>query len=332
MTSYRLKLGLWTTASLLHAGEGLLRGGVLRRSARWLGRRTYWGLESGRRSTKARAHLSSGPRNPITPNTVRSILEECGLSGSNITIYNTKLYVTAFSHPSQRDARALSDQNQRLEFLGDAVLNLIVASMAFEQLPNGTEGDLTTARRNIVNRGSLAQFARKLGLDRFLEDKSVEISNRILADIFESFVAARYLDVLDGTGGDVGAAYADCQAFIRAVVATHCNGLIFEADDCDTPFFAKNRKGELNELCLRHANVPPRYDCIETIGSQDLRLFVMRVDTPVFGVSAEGVGSTKLEASHRAAEVALELIAKKMASQDNSRSGGQSSDRDGDSR
>ena len=110
------------------------------------------------------------------------------------------LVETALSHASYAHETDGSRGNERLEFLGDAVLDLLIAELLFEEHPGWSEGELTRARAALVNRGALAERARAIDLGRFLKLGRTELQSggdakdRVLADCFEAVVAAIYLD------------------------------------------------------------------------------------------------------------------------------------------
>jgi ribonuclease-3 len=113
---------------------------------------------------------------------------------------DSSLVATALSHPSYAYEQDGSRGNERLEFLGDAVLGLAIAALLFERERGWTEGELTRARAALVNRRSLAQRARALGLRELVrlgrtEERSAgRDKESILANCFEAVVGAVYLD------------------------------------------------------------------------------------------------------------------------------------------
>jgi ribonuclease-3 len=106
----------------------------------------------------------------------------------------------ALSHPSFAHESDGSRGNERLEFLGDAVLDLVVAELLFDAHPNWTEGDLTRSRAALVNQRALAECARRLGIDRFVKLGRTEQmtagdqKNSVLANCLEALAGAIYLD------------------------------------------------------------------------------------------------------------------------------------------
>lgn len=122
----------------------------------------------------------------------------------NLTGYRPKnltLYRLAFTHSSARLETEIGykKNNERLEYLGDAVLDLIVAELLFKKFPFRDEGFLTEMRSKVVNANFLDQMARKLGLDTLLQEtsgyqKNQKPSKNMNADVFEAFIGAFYLD------------------------------------------------------------------------------------------------------------------------------------------
>lgn len=110
------------------------------------------------------------------------------------------LLETALVHASLAHETGAGRGNERLEFLGDAVLDLVVAQLLYDAHPDWTEGELTRARAGLVNRGALADCGRQLELGRFVRlgrterQSGGEEKDTILADCFEAVVGALYLD------------------------------------------------------------------------------------------------------------------------------------------
>ncbi|WP_281677891.1 ribonuclease III [Eggerthia catenaformis] len=119
----------------------------------------------------------------------------------NIPFHSLKYYKQAFTHSSYaNEAQNKLEDYERLEFMGDAVLQLFVSEYLFKSYPDYPEGELTTLRSKLVREESLAKFARELRLEELIylgvgEEKSGgRDRDSVLCDIFESFVGALYLD------------------------------------------------------------------------------------------------------------------------------------------
>ena len=109
---------------------------------------------------------------------------------------NVKLFETAFSHKSFSNPLEGVASNERLEFLGDRVIDLIVAEFLFEKFPNKTEGDLTKIKAKIVNRKMLASIGNEMEMLNYIRyNKGQSINtNTIVGNAFEALIGAIYLD------------------------------------------------------------------------------------------------------------------------------------------
>jgi len=111
---------------------------------------------------------------------------------------NISLYKQAFRHNSaaKEIKEGIRDSNERLEYLGDSILNAIIADFLFQKFPYKDEGFLTKSRSKIVSRDHLNQLSRKIGLDKFIEQKQDPgLKNSSMhGDAFEALVGALYLD------------------------------------------------------------------------------------------------------------------------------------------
>jgi ribonuclease-3 len=199
----------------------------------------------------------------------------------------------ALTHASRAHEEDGGESNERLEFLGDAVLDLVVAESLFASQPTWKEGDLTRARAALVNSASLAAHARELELGRFVRLGRTEQSSTgaqkesILANVFEALVGAIYLDA----GLDVA------RAFVRRVFATALAGGArrVEADP-------KTRFQEWAHARLRRT---PTYRAADDSGiEEDAERFTVevRVGEEVWG---RGRAGTKRAAERAAALAAL---------------------------
>ncbi len=203
------------------------------------------------------------------------------------------LLEVALTHPSAAYERDRSGGNERLEFLGDAVLDLAVARALFTAHPDWREGDLTRARAGVVNTRSLARRARHLGLGELIrlgrtEQKSGgERKERVLANLFEAVVAAIYLD------GGMEPVFALVERVFGGEIAS---GALLERDP-------KTRFQEWAHAQLRET---PRYRLVHDTGVDEAEdRFAVAVD--VAGTCwGEGVGRSKRSAELAAAGVALE--------------------------
>jgi len=206
-----------------------------------------------------------------------------------------KLLQLALTHPSfSHEAPGAVAHNQRLEFLGDAVLGLILTRELFEKFPHLGEGPLTKARAQMVNRRTLAEQARRFNLGASLMmSRGEELSggrNRssALADAFEAVVGAIFLD----GGYDVAAEFI-LRSFRDAF------GQLTEVPNLDNP------KGELQELLQAASTEAPQYEVTASSGPDHDRLFQCAVYHR--GVElGRGQGKSKKEAEGQAALAALD--------------------------
>ena len=202
------------------------------------------------------------------------------------------LLEVALTHPSAAYERDRSGGNERLEFLGDAVLDLAVACLLFTHHPDWREGELTRARAAIVNTRSLARRARHLGLGVLMrlgrtEQKSGgERKERVLANLFEAIVAAIYLD---GGMDPVG-------VLIERVFGGEIkSGALLERDP-------KTRFQEWTHAQLRET---PRYRLVRDSGVDDAEDRFTVAVAVADGCWGEGVGRSKRIAELAAAGAAL---------------------------
>ncbi|WP_018291866.1 ribonuclease III [Verrucomicrobium sp. 3C] len=206
----------------------------------------------------------------------------------------------ALAHPSSTVEKRLEGPNyQRLEFLGDAVLQLAVTDRLHALFPSHNEGLLTKMRSFLVNRSSLAAIASNLGIGEVLylgkgEERSGgrgKESN--LADSFEALIGAIYRD-----GG-----WSKAKAVIRKLFAEAIQQLA-----CSPAALLGNPKGMLQELLQKQGGEPPRYRCISQSGAAHRKRYGVVVEWGAERLG-EGFGSSKKEAELNAASDALARIA-----------------------
>lgn len=185
--------------------------------------------------------------------------------------------------------------NQRLEFLGDAVLGLLTAAELFQQVGHAREGQLTAWRSRLANDRTLAEIARTMDLGRYLRvGRGEEASGgrdrpSLLADAVEALLGAAFLD------GGLAAAGKVFDSLFRTRMHT-LEGDVLEG----------NPKGRLQEYSQREWQSPPTYEVLDESGPSHARRFRVAVWLPD-GSSAEGIGSSKQRAG---TEAARELLAK----------------------
>ncbi len=185
--------------------------------------------------------------------------------------------------------------NERLEFLGDALLNLLVAELVYEQHPRADEGEMTRLRAALVNGLALAEIARvqEIGDRLYLGGGELKSGgfrrDSILADAFEALVAAIYAD----------AGWVVCRDIVRRLFSERV------AAGAHTPKDAKTRLQEL----LQGRNLPvPAYDLVGTTGEDHARVFEVACRVVDLDVNANGSGSSRRIAEQAAAERVLAVL------------------------
>lgn len=213
------------------------------------------------------------------------------------TFRDENLLRLAFTHPSvAHDANAPLPHNQRLEFLGDSVLGLILSRALYEKFPDADEGALTKSRAKLVNATSLAAHGRTLGLGAHLilsrgeENTGGRERTSALTDAFEALLGAIFMD-----GG-----FDAAREFVLREFAT-------EIRELDLPAGIDNPKGELQERLQAKSPVAPEYEFIAASGPDHERVFECAVKHAGAEL-ARGMGKSKKAAESAAALAALEKL------------------------
>ena len=213
-----------------------------------------------------------------------------------IEIENQDLYIEALTHRSilneidNRDTK----HNERLEFLGDAVLELAITEYLFINYEDRNEGDLTSFRAALVKTESLAQTSKMIGLDKLLiMSKGEELSGgrkrkHILANVYEAVLGAIYLD----------SGFENVKTFVTKTLVPKLPKIIEKRLDIDS-------KSKLQEMVKEVIKVTPASETLNEKGLDHQKEFTMSVvvNGYVFGV---GNGKSKQEAEQSAAKYALE--------------------------
>lgn len=200
------------------------------------------------------------------------------------------LYLTALTHPSHA-----GENYQRLEFLGDRVLGLVVAEWLFERYGGEREGAMSHRFTTLVSGVTCAQVARELGVTPWLRlgkqarDDGAGDSDNILGDVAEALIGALYREHgLEAT-----------RRFVRRAWASRIEG---------QRAVPRHPKSQLHEWAEGHGRKPPTYEVIERSGPDHALRFTVRASVGTAG-SAEGTGSSKQEAETAAAAALLERLA-----------------------
>ena len=208
------------------------------------------------------------------------------------TFHSQDLLLTALTHRSYRNEHPTIDEdNERLEFLGDAALGMITAELLFAARPEASEGELTRLRAELVCEAGLRSVADELDLGASLRlGKGEERSGgrekaRLLCSAFEALIGALLVDV----------GYADARRVVRRLFDSRLQEVSAERDS----------KSRLQELMQRTQSLTPRYELLETSGPDHARTFHVAVlaDGEIL---ARGSGSSKARAEQNAATSALE--------------------------
>ncbi len=200
----------------------------------------------------------------------------------------------AMTHPSYANEQGLTRHNQRLEFLGDAVLELCVTEFIFERFPEADEGLLTRIRSQMVNTDALADWAREQALEEALllgrgaEGSNLRSSNNVLADFVEALIAVAYLD------GGYEAARAVCASLVEP-----------RLDSLSTHRASMDPKTELQQKVQALGGPAPTYEVVDSGGPPHDRWFKVRVRIGE-GWGAEGEGRSKRMAERQAAAQTLD--------------------------
>ncbi len=211
-----------------------------------------------------------------------------------------QLLQTALTHKSFTNENPCPgrENNERLEFLGDSVLSLIISQYLYRKFPELTEGDLSKIRANLVNENTLSAVAKEIGLGACLflgkgeEGTGGRTKHSLLSDALEAVIGGIYLD-------------RGIREVTRVVV-THFRKKIQKAVEQKQPF---DYKTTFQEVCQERFGTLPTYTLTRTSGPDHNRVFVMElsVNGEALGI---GSGKSKKEAQQQAAFFALEKLRK----------------------
>jgi len=188
--------------------------------------------------------------------------------------------------------------NERLEFVGDAVLNCVVARALYDRFPDIPEGDLSRARASLVNQDTLAKVARRLGLGDAIRLGEGELRSggdkraSILADALEAVIGAVFLD------GGFDAA--------RAVIDAAYDDIL---QDADPSALAKDPKTRLQEWLQARRIAVPEYVVLATSGEAHAQRFEVECRIPALGLATAGSGTSRRAGEQAAAAEALRALA-----------------------
>jgi len=216
---------------------------------------------------------------------------------TKIVFKNKTLLKQAFTHRSyiNENTKVSASHNERLEFLGDAVLELVVTDFLYRKYPNYTEGELTSIRSALVNATIIAEVAAALGMNDFLLLSKGEAKDHgkarqyILANTYEAYIGALYLDQ----------GYEAVEQFIH-------RSLLPKTEEIVSKKLWRDAKSLVQEKAQEFIQVTPLYKVLHETGPDHSKQFTVGI---FFGESkiAEGTGKSKQEAEVHAAEAALKL-------------------------
>ncbi len=205
------------------------------------------------------------------------------------------ILLSAITHRSylNEHKEASWEHNERLEFLGDAVLELVVTDYLFSKYPEKPEGELTAVRAALVNTNSLALASELLGINKFLLMSKGESKDEgrarqyILANVFESCIGAMYLDQ----------GYDTAKTFIASRLFGNTENIVKKR-------LWQDAKSRFQELAQEKLSITPTYETISQDGPDHDRVFTIGVFLRHEKI-AEGKGRSKQEAEQQAAQVAI---------------------------
>ena len=230
----------------------------------------------------------------------KDLLVLCATLGekiNNLTLLNTALTHSSYAYENRN--HGMTVDNERIEFLGDSVLGLIVSTFLYKNFPEMNEGEMTKIRARYVCEHALANYARKISLGKYILLGKGELMNggrdrnSILADTFESVLGAYYLDV-----------GFECT---RKIVLNLISGEMLKCDLSDS---FVDYKTQLQELVQRDADNVIKYYVVREIGPDHNKQYdvVVKINDETYG---GGLGKNKKEAEQIAAKEAMEKLKNK---------------------
>ena len=210
----------------------------------------------------------------------------------NLKFKNQKILKQSLTHKSYNTL----ESNEKLEFLGDRVLGLVISKKLLEKFPKEKEGSIDKKLASLVNKKKCLEIAKSINLEKFIfvgnsKKKITKIEDKIISDSCESLIGAVYLD----KGIDIA------EKFILNLWNTHINS-------SDKTYI--DPKTKLQEYSLKNFKLLPKYKLLESSGPKHKPMFKI-------GVSLEkskffkGIGSSKKEAEQNAASILLRNLFKK---------------------
>ncbi|MEH6455758.1 MAG: ribonuclease III [Cocleimonas sp.] len=192
---------------------------------------------------------------------------------------------------------AHNKHNERMEFLGDSVLGLVITNALYHHMPTATEGYLSRLRASLVNEGTLAEIANELSLGDFLRLGAGELKSggfrrkSILSDTLEAVIASVYLE-------------KGIEAAEKFVLKVYTNRF----DALPTEDALKDPKSRLQELLQSRKLGIPSYELVSTSGDDHRQVFTAKCSIPSQDIETKGVSSSRRKAEQQAALNAYEIV------------------------
>jgi len=210
----------------------------------------------------------------------------------NYSFHDPSLLETALTHRS-----ANRNHYERMEFLGDAVLNMVISDSLYQQFPEAAEGQLSRLRASLVKGENLSKHAKHMELGEYLRLGSGELKSggfrrkSILADVFESIIGAIYLD----------AGFEAAREFILQVFKQ-------QLDAADLSKNLKDPKTRLQELLQARGCDLPMYEIQSTSGKAHNQIFQVSCEISLLPTPVIGSGSSRRQAEQAAAKQVLDIL------------------------
>ncbi|MDR1971953.1 MAG: ribonuclease III [Treponema sp.] len=240
--------------------------------------------------------IGAGPPDLPLPEPGRKKELSAFLKSSGLRFRSLELLNLSFTHRSVSNESSHRSNNERLEFLGDAILGAVCATVLYERFREKSEGELAKIKSVVVSEDILSSIARELQIDNFLVlGRGEELSggrkkNAILADALEALIGALYLD----------SGFAAAFSFVDRCLGPEIDRVVEEN-------YHGDYKSLLQELSQRQFRVYPQYRLLTWSGPEHERLFRIEVQVKdrVYG---PGIGRSKKLAEQEAARMALEQL------------------------
>jgi ribonuclease-3 len=208
------------------------------------------------------------------------------------TFKNKEFLETSLTHRSVGN-----NNNERLEFLGDSILNFVIASALYQKFPEAKEGELSRLRASLVNRDTLAELAREIQLGDYLILGQGELKtggcarSSILSDAMEAVIGAIYLD-------------SDMKTCEELILSWYVSFL----DQLTVSTAQKDPKTELQEYLQSLHQALPRYELVSMVGDDDQQLFIIHCYISLVSEPVKGEGNSRKKAEQDAAKNILKVL------------------------